>query len=219
MTGPEFELTFPEQEAAVLRQRYRQARVILEYGSGGSTLLAAQMPGKYIMSVESDATWARRLQDKIDASALPSSAVVWHCDIGPTGAWGRPVDETSWRRFHHYPTRIWYEPFFRDPDTVLIDGRFRSATFVSVFLRIRKPGTVLFDDYGGRPAYHAVERLASPVARHGRMAEFHIEPGPRAIWMQDLFSDLMAQATCARDARISYNGTGWDEAGFRKDRP
>ncbi|EPX78549.1 hypothetical protein thalar_02341 [Litoreibacter arenae DSM 19593] len=34
----------------------------MEYGSGGTTRLAAQMPGKLIFSVESDLMWALDLQ-------------------------------------------------------------------------------------------------------------------------------------------------------------
>ena len=47
------ELTLPEAEAALLRETYDRAGVILEYGSGGSTVLAAEQPGKTVPSVES----------------------------------------------------------------------------------------------------------------------------------------------------------------------
>lgn len=59
------ELTFREAEAEVLRAGHALARVILEYGSGGSTVLAAGMPEKLVFSVESDRDWAIRLQHEI----------------------------------------------------------------------------------------------------------------------------------------------------------
>ena len=40
------------------------------------------------------------------------------------------------------------------------------------------PVTVLFDDYAARPAYHVVEQMIRPIALHGRMAQFQIDPTP-----------------------------------------
>ena len=62
-TGP----AMPEAEAAHLRAAYAEADAILEYGAGGSTMLAARMPGKRVWSVESDADWAATLRDRLDA--------------------------------------------------------------------------------------------------------------------------------------------------------
>lgn len=170
-------LTFPEEEGAYLRAAYAEARVILEYGSGGSTRIAAEMPNKLVISVESDAAWARAMQHELDAARLPSPAIVYHADIGPTGKWGRPKDDSAWTRFHLYPAAIWEEPFFRHPDVALIDGRFRAACFAFLCLRVTRPVRVLFDDYAERPLYHLVERFAPPPRIIGRMAEFNIEPG------------------------------------------
>ena len=57
------ELTLPEAEAAHSRAAYKDAKAILEYGSGGSTVMAAEMPGKRVWSVESDADWAQMMRD------------------------------------------------------------------------------------------------------------------------------------------------------------
>lgn len=169
-------LTFPDAEAAFVRRHYKKARVILEYGSGGSTQLAASMPGKFVMSVESDRRWALNLQRELDQAGLTSPAIVWHVDIGPTGRWGRPETSEYWQRFHLYPLSIWSEPFFRHPDLILVDGRFRPACIAAACLRIQKPVTVLFDDYVTRPKYHVVERLVKPVEIVGRMARFELTP-------------------------------------------
>lgn len=192
-----YKLTFPEAEADYLRRRYEDARVILEYGSGGSTWLGAQMPGKYVMSVESDRDWAIGLQQEIDAAALPSPAVVWHIDIGATGAWGRPVDDSAHERYHRYPLAIWDQPFFRHPDLVLIDGRFRPACLATVCLRVTRPVTVLFDDYADREKYHVVERFAKPVETVGRMAVFEIKPDDIPKSAMTMVIGLFAQATLA----------------------
>lgn len=167
----------PEAELALMLKLYRKAQVILEYGSGASTCLAASLPGKFVMSVESDLTWARNLRAELAQEDHPSQAVVYHVDIGRTGPWGRPVNEARWRQYHHYPNAIWNERFFRHPNVILIDGRFRTACLVSAMMQITRPVTVLFDDYVPRPRYHLVERMICPCEIVGRMARFEIGPG------------------------------------------
>jgi hypothetical protein len=169
-------LTLPPAEADAVRLAYGQARVILEYGSGGSTLIAADNPQALAFSVESDRDWAAMMQRWFDAHPPKGQIVLHHADIGPTKDWGMPQNNRRVGLWPGYPNSVWDRPDFRQPDTVLIDGRFRLACFLTVLLRSTAPVRVLWDDYSGRPAYHAAERLCQPVARHGRMAEFHVEP-------------------------------------------
>lgn len=198
------ELTLPEAEAECLRDAYRDARVILEYGSGGSTVFAAHQPGKLVFSVESDRNWALDLQQKIDVADLPSETVLYHVDIGKTGRWGRPKDDRSWRHFHRYPTSIWAEPFFRQPEIILIDGRLRPACLVNSCLRATQPVTILFDDYGTRPMYHVVEVLVKPARMVGRMAVFHVTPQEWPSWTEDLFLELCTMVSVEAD-EVDYS--------------
>lgn len=167
----------PAAEVECLTQAYRKARVILEYGSGASTRTASAMSGKFVISVESDRQWARNLRADLSAVQTPSQVIVYHADIGPTGPWGRVMDDRNWRSFHKYPNAVWSEPFFRHPDVILIDGRFRTACLMSAMLHAKKPVTVLFDDYTKRPRYKLVEDFIQPVEIVGRMARFEILPG------------------------------------------
>lgn len=199
-----FELTFPEEEAHFLMKNYASADVILEYGSGGSTVLAAKMANKYVVSVESDKQWAISLQKHIDASRYDTRSIVYYSDIGPTGAWGRPLDETHWRKFSTYSTHVWAQPFFRQPDVVLIDGRLRAASFVATCLRVKKPTKILFDDYTNREAYHIVEKIAKPISICGRMAEFLVEPTEYPIWVHDLFNALLGDIACETQENFLY---------------
>lgn len=198
-----FALSFPPEVAALVRSAYDNARIILEYGSGGSTLLASSLPDKLVFSVESDRAWALALQTRLDLSDLPSPATVHYADIGPTGRWGRPLDDSHWHQYHRYPLQIWSAPFFRHPDLILIDGRFRAACLVAACLRTTKAVTVLFDDYVDRPAYHVVEQLVQPVRIVGRMAEFRITPQVWPAAAQDLLIELCTQRTIAA-ANIPY---------------
>lgn len=169
-------LTLPEAEAAAVRTYYGVAQVILEYGSGGSTVLASEMPGKTIFSVESDADWIAMMRGWFKAHPPVSDVRLHHGDIGPTKAWGAPVDDSQFRRWPSYPVSVWDRPDFVHPDVVLVDGRFRAACFLTTLFRITRPVLLLWDDYTNREGYHAMESFAPLVRTHGRMAEFHLEP-------------------------------------------
>ncbi len=169
-------LTFPPEVGEWVRAHYAAADVILEYGSGGSTVLASEMEGKVLFSVESDAAWMAGVQAWLDHAGSRARIHLHHADIGPVGKWGRPLDESGWRRYHRYPLSVWDRPDFEPPDLVLIDGRFRPACFVTTMLRTKKPVTVLFDDYENRRRYRVVEEFFRPVEMRGRMARFEVTP-------------------------------------------
>lgn len=173
---PEIVLSFSEPVRAFVRESYSAANAILEYGSGGSTVLAAEL-GKQVWSVESDPDWADLVRAKIAKVAPNSQAeVVWK-DVGKIGYWGKPRKADGALRYYRYPLEIWDAPGFVAPDVILIDGRLRAACFVSAVMRIEKPTIVLFDDYVGRPRYQEVERLCKPARIVDRMAVFDLTPG------------------------------------------
>lgn len=174
-SGSDFVLTLPEAEAEFLRRMYADVTTILEYGSGGSTVLAAEL-GKPVVSVESDKAWADRLSAHL--AGITDKAAVHHVDIGPTKDWGRPRDSSGAARYHLYALSVWDREDLGEPDLVLIDGRFRAACLAAVLLRAKRPTTVLFDDYATRPYYHGVEKLARKEEMVGRMARFTVTPGP-----------------------------------------
>lgn len=169
-------LTLPPDEAEAVRAAYGAAKVILEYGSGGSTVIAGAVPGARVFSVESDADWLQGMERWFAANPPVAEVSLHHANIGPTKEWGNPVNNRKVGLWPGYPHSVWDREDFRQPDIVLIDGRFRLACFLTVLFRTKAPVKVLWDDYTGRPNYHAAERLVKPVAFHGRMAEFHVEP-------------------------------------------
>lgn len=180
MTAPETlerpRLTLPEAEAAAVTAAYQQASVILEYGSGGSTVLAAELPGKTVFSVESDAGWAAMMLAWFAAHPPLADLHLHHADIGPTKEWGAPRTDAGFRKWPGYPVSVWDREDFLPPDVVLIDGRFRAACFLTTLFRTTRPVTLLWDDYTTRPSYHEMESFCPLVRTHGRMAEFHLTP-------------------------------------------
>lgn len=167
----------PPKEATHLAKVYERAQVILEYGSGGSTLLAARQAVKHVFAVESDAAFLCRLNTELMQLRTDTRVVTRYSDIGPVEEWGRPEDDSGWAGYPDYALGIWREEWFVQPDTVLIDGRFRVACFLVCAVMTRRPLTILFDDYKPRSNYRIVERIARPRRRVGRMAIFELKPG------------------------------------------
>ena len=119
------ELTLPTAEADWLRDAYSAADVILEYGSGGSTVMASDMADKMVTSVESDKDWAAKMRAWFSENPSLSLPEILHVDLGKTGEWGMPENDRRWRAFPNYPLSVWDLVGFRQPDVVLVDGRFR----------------------------------------------------------------------------------------------
>ena len=171
------ELTLPPDEAEAVRAAFERAGTILEYGSGGSTVMAAEMPGKTVVSVESDAAWARGMQAWF-ADHPPAEGttieVLW-ADIGPTKEWGHPAEDSGWRRYARYPLKVWERAGFA-PEVVLVDGRFRVGCALAALFRAPAPLTLMFDDYAPRHHYHVVEDYLGRPDMVGRMAVWKVTP-------------------------------------------
>lgn len=172
-----FPLTLPKHERHLVRQMYANSKGVVEYGSGGSTMLAARM-GTPVVSVESSVEWTQQLQTELARlDQRHETTVVSHVDIGPTKKWGYPVNNDHFQSFWRYPLEPWIAHQEFRPDTVLIDGRMRVGCFVATLAMIKSDVCILFDDYSNRRAYHRVEQFLKPTEMVGRMAVFHAKPG------------------------------------------
>ena len=67
-------LTMPIAEARVLHDAYEAASTIYEYGAGGSTVLAGDMPGKQIFCVETDELWVVLVDGRLRAACVLATA-------------------------------------------------------------------------------------------------------------------------------------------------
>jgi len=172
----------PEFEAAsvpLFLERLASAGSYLEFGSGGSTVLAAKAGIPFVV-VESDPVFLKAVRKKLIALEAfdPRMQTFVHADIGLTEAWGAPVMHgptpqrvARWRR---YPEAPWSTlTHLPGPYLVLVDGRFRAACALQAakFLSGRA-GEVLIDDYVDREYYHGVEEYLDLVETAGRMALF-----------------------------------------------
>lgn len=143
-----------EKEIQLFERYLKQAKSYFEFGSGGSTKLAAKNDVE-IFGVESDKQWVETLKKEVGPLCK-----VEYVDIGPTQAWGYPVNNTYREKYPDYSEAILqYDSAF---DFILVDGRFRIAcTLNAIKHTLEKQkniaDTLIFiHDFWNRPNYHAV---------------------------------------------------------------
>lgn len=161
-------------ELGVLKKYLNNAEYYLEFGSGGSTFTALTISNiKKIFSVESDLTWIQYLSSwKIIKNALNTSRLSFiHIDIGKTGAWGFPVDDTGIDNYYKYSGEVFkdHPSYF---DTILVDGRFRVACVLKSLLESKGNITILFHDYPEREHYHIIEKYLDIIEKQDRLVVF-----------------------------------------------
>jgi hypothetical protein len=172
--------------------KLQQSRKYLEYGSGGSTYLAARHRVPFI-SIESDGFFLNAVRAKIAGDQLLNEAeqTYHHAEIGLTGPLGKPVivGKPSARRleaFRKYsdPPAVCLSGTFV-PDLILVDGRFRVACALKILkvLANERHWTLVVDDYVNRPRYHVIANYARLERCVGRMAVF---TGVRVFQPDDL---------------------------------
>jgi hypothetical protein len=180
-----------ESEACTeyFEKQLREATTYLEYGSGGSTILAAEL-GKRVYSVDSDRVFITRVREALGRHVpdRASNVSLLYANIGFTREWGQPVFRTPTTarlaRWRLYSERPWasLKQAGHVPDLVLIDGRFRVRCALQSLQQLmnRPNARLIVDDYVGRDWYLEIGRFGEMVDVVGRMAVFRpkvVDPG------------------------------------------
>ena len=154
-----------------LTKEMLKCNTYLEFGSGGSTVLASRLNVPNIISVESDPKWIQLLQKRLSKKESNSKVNLLHSNLGRITAWGTPINPIDGQK--NYAEIPW--PLI-DPDQenllILIDGRYRVACFLVSILRAPVNSLIIFDDYFDRSEYWVVESFLTPKIRIGRSAVF-----------------------------------------------
>jgi hypothetical protein len=166
-----FETAMSEKELKCLLKFLRKSKIYFEFGSGHSTLMASQFLKLKVISFETDQYYIPFMKTQIEGSEKALIDFV-HLDVGPTSDWGWPRDTT--KLSNYLPSLLnQIGTLNLRPDLVLIDGRFRVATFLACCTFA--PGAViLFDDYVERDNYHVIESIIKPKKFVGRIGIFQV---------------------------------------------
>lgn len=161
-----------EPELALYAGVLAGARTVVEYGTGGSTLLALGAGVSRLVSVETDLKWIGMLREVVEiAEAERQQRVTFvYVDIGPVGKWGKPTDSSGAARYATYAPAPWQH--CRAADVVFIDGRFRLASAIETLLRSGADTRIAFHDFWKRPQYHVVLPLVDCIDRADTLAVF-----------------------------------------------
>lgn len=153
-------------------RRLRRTKLFLEFGSGGSTVLANALAVPSI-TVESDRFYGAAVRNAIINGDLTRIVIP---KMGITGPWGMPMffRRAKGPRYVTAPFELIDETY---PDFILVDGRYRVACALESARRVHMRGAtaeLMLDDYDGRPFYHVLESYLGTPKRIGRAAVFAI---------------------------------------------
>ena len=142
-----------------------KSKKVLEFGSGGSTILLAANAEKLI-SIESDKKFAAQVNRKLESLNYKSKASVIYVNIGPTKSFGQPFSFLSpifKYRYKNY-VRVFDNLGMQfKPDIVFVDGRFRVWCSIQACKTLEHNFILIVDDYFDRKEYHEIENFLGPA--------------------------------------------------------
>jgi hypothetical protein len=156
-------------ETACLLRFLTPSQRYLEFGSGGSTVLAARIGVPRLYSVESDRLWAEAvsntslIKDRVEAGNYRIRRV----DTGETKEWGFPAKDSEAIKWSDYSLSIWAELTYV-PDFVLVDGRFRVSCALQSIARCADDTVIAIHDFE-RDHYQVILRHVEVVERVERL--------------------------------------------------
>lgn len=155
--------------------------VVLEYGSGGSTIQFINR-SKTVYSVESNPEFYKYMRSiHLVNKVIGKSLFMKYIDLGDTDPWGRPVSLDKTENWPGYYSEVWKE-ILRDGnkvDIIFIDGRFRVACCLFSVLQIlgnQWNGTVIMiHDFWNRDEYKILLRFLDELESRSRLGVFTVK--------------------------------------------
>lgn len=167
-------------ERALFKSYLSDATRYLEFGAGGSTVLASSICAR-VASVDSSREWLDRVQAACRERGTEAVVSLMLADIGEVGEWGYPRNSAVRDAWPGYHSTIWSAREVADYDLCLIDGRFRVACAAQAALNMREGTVVLVHDYNTRPVYRAIGTFMQLHATVDDIAAFTIDGGSREV--------------------------------------
>lgn len=180
-----------EEEVACYNRWLEQAKCIVEYGSGGSTILALSKRNvRRILSIESDPQWIKQLSHlwRVRWARLTRRLNLHHVDIGPIKGFGYPANDKQKPAWPMYAKAPW--TIGAKPDLVLVDGRFRVACAAQVILNAPH-AIMVIHDFWKRPQYHHILPFLVIRDRARSLGVFAINTDVDTGLVRDIFDRFM----------------------------
>jgi len=154
-------------------------KTVLEFGSGGSTLLFAEC-AKKLISVESDKKFASLVNKRLKNLNYSSRASVIYANIGPTKSFGQPISCLAplfKNKYMNYARIFDNLDSQFNPDIVFVDGRFRVWCSIQACQKLEKDFILIVDDYFNRTEYYEIENFLGPAKVFSEnTAYFEVQP-------------------------------------------
>ena len=166
------------------------ARKYLEFGSGGSTIIASRKVRDLVVSVESSREWINAVDLAIKKEAASAPVHFEFVDIGPVGDWGSPVGESHRDQWSDYSLQVWSRQPASNFDTFFIDGRFRVCCFAESLLRAQSGSILMIHDYSSRNHYHIVEKMCRKIATCEDLSGFIKDHSSNCVMARDLADEF-----------------------------
>lgn len=164
-------LNFDRNKAKLFKKIVKDCEVYGEYGVGASTIYVGGRLKKPIIAVDTSSDWIHHVRSYLGEPAGSSweHLVIKEIDVGDLGKWGKPVNPPSPETGKAYANALWDS--LNKPDAILIDGRFRVASFAATMIHAREGAKILFDDYT-RDTYQVCSSLVRSSCFVGDLALF-----------------------------------------------
>jgi hypothetical protein len=161
------------RERWLLWRYLRDCRFFLEFGAGGSTVVALDFGVPRIISIESDPAWVEKLKEHpaIYEGISAGRLSLRYVNIGEVKEWGRPANPADNAKWPAYYEGIWSE-LKQTPDVILVDGGFRVECARAAARNISSSTVLLMHDYWSRPSYHKIENDFECIESVGDLAVF-----------------------------------------------
>ena len=162
------EKTLFDGDDYLFKKYLKNCNIYFEYGVGDSTIWVLENTSSRIISVDTDKKWI----NKVDISKNKKRININLINLGEIENWGRPKTYEYRKHFIDYISNVW--TFNIKADVILIDGRFRVASFLFSLISAKEGSIIIFDDYTNRSHYHVVEEILEVYKKCGRQVVFKV---------------------------------------------
>lgn len=154
-----------EETGNFLKNKIRNSHTYLEFGSGNTTIFAADNNKQYF-SIESDRNFYYYIKKK-------NLKNVYFHGLGPVEFYSYPLfNNLFFKNFYKKRSKIYSSEIFKKfdndlifPDLILVDGRYRVLCMLNIFIFLKKNNLtqtcVILDDFKHREYYKILNNFFS----------------------------------------------------------